>query len=456
MGQGAEGPGRGLKGGFMPLSKIIHFFQHDLWQIRLGSLSPKKSFLIRQVRIIFLAFRGFDENKCALMASALTFYSFLSVVPFAALAFAVAKGFGIQKLLETELMEKMKGQEEVFGYIINFANSTLEDAKGGIIAGVGIAALLLLIVKLLGNIEQSFNDIWGIKQARPLGRRLSNYLSILFVAPILLIMSSSITVFIAAQITQITKNIDPLLHISPFIMFALKILPFFVIWLLFIFIYIFMPNTKVNWSSGILGGIVAGTIYEVVQWGYIAFQIGVSNYGAIYGSFAILPLFMVWLQLSWLIVLFGVEISFAHQNVETYELEPEALGASTSFKRLLALSISHLCINRFVKGDKPLSAAKIANILETPIRLTNQVLYDLVKCEILSESIGTHEKIIFYQPARSLDALSINFIIRSLDALGSEEIPIPHSPEIDRISKCVEDFADIIEKSNANLLLKDI
>lgn len=440
----------------MPLLKIIHFLKHDLWRIPLESLSPKKSFFIRQVRIIFLTFRGFDENKCSLRASALTLYSLLSVVPFAALTFGIAKGFGIQKLLESELMEKMKGQEDIFRYIITFANSALEGVKGGFVAGIGIAALIILIVGLLGNIEKSFDEIWGVRQSRALGRRLSNYLSILFVAPILFILSSSITVFITVHITHVTQSVDLLGPISPLILTALKILPYCVVWLLFIFFYMFIPNTKVNWSSGILGGIVAGTAYELLQWGYIAFQMKVSNYGVIYGGFAILPLFMIWLQLSWLIVLFGAEISFAYQNVGTYELESEALGASISTKRLLALCVSHLCIKRFMKGDRPLTASEIANTLDTPIRLTHQVLYDLVSCGILSESIGKEEKIVFYQPARSLDALSINFVIRSIDAIGSEEIPITHSLEIDRITKCIEDFAAIIEKSEVNLLLKDI
>jgi len=217
-----------------------------------------------------------------------------------------------------------------------------------------------------------------------------------------------------------------------------------------------MPNTKVNWSSGILGGIVAGTAYEVLQWVYIIFQVKVSNYGAIYGGFAVLPFFMIWLQLSWLIVLFGAEISFAHQNVETYELEPESLGASISTKMLIGLSICHLCVKRFMHGDRPLNSSEIAGALETPIRLTHQILYDLVSCGILSESIGKEEKVIFYQPARSLDSLSINFVIRSLSALGSEEIPITHSSEVGRISKCIEDFSGIVEHSEANLILKDI
>jgi membrane protein len=440
----------------MSFSKILHFFRHDLWRIPLDSLSPKKSFLLRQVRIIFLALKGFDENKCALRASALTFYSLLSVVPFAALAFGIARGFGVQKLLEGEILSGMKGQEEIFKYIITFANAALENARGGLVTGVGVVVLIILIFGLLDNVEKSLDEIWGVRQPRTLGRRLSNYLAVLFVAPILFIISSSVTVFVSTRIAEIIGGMGTLSLVSPFVMKTLKILPYFVVWLLFIFVYIFMPNTKVNWSSGLLGGIVAGTIFQILQWGYISFQVKVATYGVVYGSFAVLPLFMVWLQLSWLIVLLGAEISFAHQNVETYALEPESLGASPSFKRLLALSVTHLCVRRFMNGAKPLSAPEMAGILETPVRLTNQVLYDLVACRILSESSGGNGKIAYYQPARSLDSLSINFVLRSMDELGSEEIPILKSPEIDRISRSLKDFSDIIEGSEVNLLLKDI
>ena len=440
----------------MFINKIIDFLRYDLWRIRLGTLSRRKSFLFKQLRIVALAFRGFDEDKCSLRASALTFYSLLSVVPAADMGFGIAKGFGMQKLLEKELLEKTKGQEEVVSYIITFANSMLEETKGGLIAGIGVAALFYLIIRLLGNIEKAFNDIWGIPHSRSFGRKLSDYLSVVLVCPILFVMSSSITVFITAQITQITHKIDLLGSISPLILFFMKILPYCVIWLLFSFVYIFMPNTKVKIRSGILGGIVAGTIYEIVQWIYISFQVGVVKYGAIYGSFAALPLFMIWLQVSWLVVLFGAEISFAHQNVDTYELEPDSLGVSPSFKRLIALRIVHVCVKNFSNGDKPWNAAQISNALEVPIRLTNQILDDLVQCGVLSETCGEDEKDPFYQPARDVDILSINFVLKAMDEIGSNDIPLAHSKELSKISKCMKKFTTIIDKSDANLLLKDI
>jgi len=435
---------------------IINYFSDELWQIRHRTLTFKKSFFSRQVRTIILAFRGFDEDKCGLRASALTFYSLLSIVPAVALAFGIAQGFGMQKILERELLEKMKGQEEVISRVITFANNMLEQTKGGLIAGIGIVILIWLIIKLLGNIEKSFNDIWGIPHPRPLGRRLSDYLSFLFVAPILIILSSSITVFITTQLTQITDRIDILGRLSPLILFIIKVLPYGFIWLLFTFVYVFMPNTKVRFRSGLLGGIVAGTMYEIVQWIYISFQVGVTRYGAIYGSFAVLPLFMIWLQVSWLILLFGAEITFAHQNVDTYELEPDSLRASHSFRKLLSLAVAHIAIKNFSNGDRPRTAGEIANTLGIPVRLTNQILFELVQGGILAETVGTDEKDPLYQPARDINLLTINFVIKSLDELGGKDIPLVHTKEIDKISKCLEEFATAIDYSEANLLLKDI
>ena len=176
---------------------------------------------------------------------------------------------------------------------------------------------------------------------RSFSRRFTDYLSVMLICPILLIMASSVTVFINTQATLITQKIALLGAISPVIHVLLELLPYTVIWFVFTFIYIFIPNTKVNFTSGILGGVAAGTIYQVVQWAYVYFQVGVAKYNAIYGSFAALPLFLVWLQLSWRVVLLGAEVSFAHQNVDTYEFEQDCLSASYSFKKLLALLITH-------------------------------------------------------------------------------------------------------------------
>jgi len=391
--------------------ELIDFFQYDLWRIRSGQLPTRKSFPLRQLRIVILALRGFNKDKCSLRASALTLNTLLAIVPLVAMAFGIAKGFHMDKRLEAVLVERFTGQEEVIGKIIEFARTMLEQTKGSLIAGVGVAMLFYFIIRLLGNIENSFNDIWGIQQGRSLARKLSDYLSMILICPVLLVMSSSMTVFITTQVTLTTQKISLLGAFSSLITFGLKLLPYGVIWLLFTFIYIFMPNIKVRFSSALLGGIVGGTIYQIVQWIYITFQIGVSKYGAIYGSFAALPLFLVWLQTSWMIMLFGAEISFASQHVDTYEFEPDALEARPSFRRLLALRIAHLCVKNFQKGVSPLSAEDISHQLEVPIRLVNLLLFELEKGGILSTVRTDNDGEAQFQPARDIGDITLILLL---------------------------------------------
>ena len=438
------------------ISKVINFITTDIWRIRLKDISQSKSFFIKQLRIVLLVARGFDEDKCYLKASALTFYSLLSIVPVVAMVFGIAQGFGFQEVFEKELLETFHAQEEVMIQVINFAQSLLENTKGGFVAGIGLAILFWTVIKVLGNIEQSFNDIWGVKKSRTWGRKFSDYLSFMLVGPLLFILSSSTTLFITTQVTFITEKFALLGPVSSIIFLALKILPYCMVWFLFTFAYIFIPNIKVRLTSGLLAGIIAGTAYEVVQWGYINFQVGVSKYNAIYGGFAALPLFLAWLQVSWLIVLFGAEISFAHQNVDMYEFEPDCHRASLSLKRLLSLRITQLLVKNFSKGETPFTATSISSVLEIPIRLVRQILFELDESGILSEVKTQEDKEIAYQPARDGETLTIKYVIDAIEKRGINNIPEVHSQELMALSESLQTFDNTILKSPANKLLKDI
>lgn len=408
------------------------------------------------MRIVLLAIRGFAEDKCQLRASALTFFSLLSVVPVVAMAFGIAKGFGFEEVLEKKLMTQLQGQEEVAAKIIGFAQSFLENTQGGVIAGVGIAILFWTVIKVLGNIENSFNDIWGIKKSRAFGRKFSDYLSIMLVCPILFIMSSSVTVLITSQVTLVVEKLAFLGPIGTLIITSMRILPYAVIWVMFTFIYIFMPNTKVNFRSGLMAGIIAGTIYQIVQWAYIAFQVGVSKYGAIYGSFAALPLFLVWLQISWLVVLLGAEISFAEQNVDTYEFEADSLKVSYSFKKLLALNLTHICVKVFHEGGTPPTAAQLSHDLEIPIRLVHQVIFELTEAGVLSEVKINGSTEVAYHPSRDIEDLTIQNVIDRMDRRGIDTIPIAETKTAQMFRDAMVQFHDTVAASSTNVLLKNI
>jgi len=438
------------------IARTLQFLKRDLWRIRTKNLTRQQSLYIHPLRVIMLAWRGFDEDKCQLRASALTFYSLLSMVPVVAMAFGIAKGFGFENLLQKLLLERLQGQEEVVTQIIGFANKFLENSRGGLIAGIGVAVLFWTVIKVLGNIEASFNDIWGIKKARSLMRKFSDYLSIMLICPILMIVSSSATIFIASQVRLIVERTAFLGALGPVIFLLLKLLPFVVIWAVFTFIYIFMPNTKVNFRAGLLAGIAAGTIYQLLQWAYITFQIGASKYGAIYGSFAALPLFLVWLQVSWLIILLGAEIAFAYQNVETYEFEHDCLEISPAFKRLLILRIVSCAAKRFCKGEGPLTEARLSHEMDIPIRLVRQLLFELVAAGLFSEVVSQGSKERAFQPARCVEEMTLQDVSQILENKGATAIPVLESEELKKIRGSLDAFSQTVKASPANLLLKEI
>jgi len=438
------------------LKKIIDFISVDIWRIPLKNLPKYKLFLIKQLRVLLLAFRGYKEDKLGLRASALTYFSMMSVVPVVAMGFGIAKGFGFDKYLENQLIQNFSGQQEVLDWIIKFAHSFLENTQGGIIAGIGIAILIWTVMKVLGNIESSFNAIWQIRTPRVWFRKFSDYLAMMLIAPILLILSTSANVFISTQLTRIMAEVDILGYISPIIFFLIKLIPYVLFWLVLTIIYMVMPNTKVNFKSAFIAGIIAGTIFVFVQWAYIHFQVGVSRYNTIYGSFAALPLFLMWLQISWLIILFGAEISFSVQNVERYEFDPDIQNLSLFSERVLTLMVAQLIVKRFEQGEEPLTDKEISQKLEIPIRLVRDILFVLNESKILTELATQQYKEKAYQPAQDINKITVSYILNAIDHHGVDKILAADSTEKDQIKKLLNDFDLAIQNAKGTMLLKDI
>jgi membrane protein len=435
---------------------VYGFLREDLWRIRLDDQPRPRSIWIKALRIFVLSIKGFDKDRCTLRASALTFYTLLSIVPILAMAFGIAKGFGFDAVLEQRVTEQFQGQEEVIVRAIAFARNLLEKTKGGLVAGVGVVFLFWTVIKVLGNMERSFNEIWGFKKQRSLMRKFSDYLSLMLVAPILFIMASSMTIFVTSRIKDVLLTHAYLDIVAGPIQLLLRIIPFGVYWALFAFIYMFLPNGKVNLRSAVLGGILAGTIYQFAQWAYISCQLGINHYNAIYGSFAALPLFLIWLQLSWLVLLYGAELTFAHQNVTTYEFEQDCLRLSPMFRRLVALAITHLCVTTFCDEKPPLTAIQLSKTLQAPIRLVHQILFELIEAGILSEVASDGERRMACQPALDVEDLSIQDVLDRLDKRGITSIPIASSEAIDKLSSSLTEFHETLIKSPKNVFLKDI
>lgn len=433
--------------------RLSHFINHHLWQLRLEKLDKKQSFLLKQLRIFMLAIKGFNEDKCMLKATALTYYTLFSIVPIIALAFAIAKGFGFQEDLQEQLLRDFRDQKDVLTQAFVYADNMLANTQGGLIAGVGIILLLWSVMKLLASIENSFNDIWEIKRDRTWTRKITDYLSIMLIGPIFLMLSGGLTLVVETGMNTVFSNFSLL---SPLSFILLKLLAFSLIWGMFIFLYMALPNTKVNIKSAAMGALVAAILFELLEWAYVSFQIGVSQYGAIYGSFAALPLFLIWVQYSWFIVMFGAELTFANQNVDHYELENDIVNISDRYKRVIALLIANYVVKNFNEGKTALTAIQIAKKLDLPVRLARSIIFEFTETGIFNEVRMSVDKEIGFQPGISDSKLTVKFIIDKLDEKGVNQLPIENSKELAIVTQLMKDMDEVLNTTKGNTLVKDL
>ncbi len=431
------------------LKKVRTFFKEEIWSHDLTSKSRRKTFLIRQSRIYILAFKGFFEDRAAVRAAALTYFTMLSIVPIFAIAFAIARNFGFEDRLHEVINNNMTEQDEIMKWVTQMVDNLLANARGGILAGVGGVIFFWSVIQVLNNIEASFNDIWQIRKARSPARKFSDYLAIMILSPFAIGLSGSMLVKMqtAAEEFQL---------IAPVLQVLIKSVPFISTWLLFTIVYIVMPNTKVKFKYALIAGVFAGTVAVIFQSLYQDLQIGVWRFNTFYGSIAMIPLFLLWLQITWLILLMGAELSFAYQNIENYEFEEDALKLSHNNKRILTLLIAHHIIRNFEEGGDPWNTDILSHELGIPMRLVNELVYELVSAGILAELAADNPKVRSYVPAVDIHKITVDFVYKQMENVGSDHMVVTESEELNRITKIHEHILHSIRESPSNVLLKDI
>ena len=287
-------------------------------------------------------------------------------------------------------------------------------------------------------------------------RKFSDYLSMMLICPVLFIMSSSFAIFLTTQVRIISEKIALLGVVTPFILVLVDFSPYIIIWILFTFTYMFMPNMKVRFSSALLAGVLAGTAFQIVQYGYLHFQVGVAQYNAIYGSFAALPLFFVWMQISWLVVLFGAELSFAHHHSRPNRLASPKTSLSRAQEHIIALLVTHLLTQRFKRGEPPMQAPEISSQLGIPITYTEDVLRLLCETGLICavDIKGASDE--GYQPGQDISALTIHQVLEAMDNSGSGHIHIQPTPAFEKLTQALSAFSKLMRSAPTNQCLKDI
>lgn len=432
------------------IRKIIDFIKNGVWEKDEEDVKGKRwGWLLRPFKIIIFTARGLGKHNIGINSAALSFYTLTALVPIAAMVFGIMKGFGLYETLIAYIDDLIPENSGALTEFVDIAINKLNQARGGIVASAGFVFLLWAVIKVFSNIERVFNNIWEIKKQRPFSRKFTDYVAVIFVAPILWVISNTMVVYIRNSVSNFTAAwIGDVLFSVASVM---------AIWLMFSFIYYVLPNTKVKFKGALIAGVLAGTAFLIFQWGYVLFQGYVTSYNAVYGTLAAIPLFLIWLQISWQILLFGAELSFAYQNVEKFEMEREGDNMSPNERRKVLLASMMTIIRHFTESQMAVDSETISNELNMPLRIVRDVIFDLENAGlVVAVKNDTDDKVNRYIPARDLNSISAWDVIDSVDNHPHSNLEFKGNRELETIERVMEDIKMTNAESVLNMPLVDL
>lgn len=432
---------------------FLRFLTEDIWRIEKSEVNKTRFSIYEVLKILYLCIKRYQTNRTSSRASALTYSSLIAAVPIAAILFAISRGFGLSGMVEDSLKNSIALPTDTVETLIQFANAYLQQTKNGLFLGVGLLALLWSVTLLTNNIELTFNYIWNIRRTRTLYRKVTDYFSMFLFLPLLIVVSSGLSIFMS----QVLGDMEQFQLLAPVGRFFLRLVPYVLTWLMFTALYIFMPNTHVKFKPALISGILIGTTYQFFQFIYIGLQLYVSRYNAIYGSFAALPLFMIWLQLSWSIILFGVELTYAQQNIRNFAFDKDTRSISRRYKDFVTLLVLSLIVKRFQNKQTPYGAEEISEEYKIPLRLVKNVLYLLQEIELINE-VYLDEKgnKVSYQPSFDINKLTISLMMDRINRFGSENFKLDTEKLYAKHWEALEEFKHCGDIKLSNRLVKDL
>jgi membrane protein len=394
------------------VSQILHWFTVDIWD---DGSKRQASRLSAFSRWIYLVFKGFLGNQCLIRSGALTFTTMLSIVPLLAVAFSIAKGFGLQnsEFIHDLLSRVASGNEQVVKSIIGYIDNTNVKTLGW----MGVAFLLVTVFSMVSSVEQAFNTIWGVKRGRSAWRKFTDFFSVILIMPVIFIVATSTTVTV--QKSDIVQRVMEVSGLGWLESLMLKSAPLALLWLAFTFMYSYVPNTKVSLKSAALGGAVAAILWQLSQGAYIRWQMGFNNYNAIYGSFAQLPLFLIWMYIGWIIVLFGAEMCVAVQHLRRFTKQQFIRKASLAQRQKLAVIMMLLTVRPFREGCALPDVEEISDRLMIPREMVVDLFGQMASVGLCAPS-EDGDDLRFY-PAMQPELIRITDVQRAVVSGGDEE-----------------------------------
>ena len=429
-------------------SKISAFFAYcasGVWD----DTSNKRR--VKVVKVINLSFRSFMDRDLQTKSMALTFSTVLAIVPAFAMLFAIGRGFGFQNLLEEQLFMNFPAQKSFITFALKFVDSYLNEASQGVFVGVGLIFLLYTMVSLLSDIETAFNQIWDIKKDRSIYQKITDYIAICLLVPVMMICSSGVSIFMSSTL-QSSKHFG---FLTPLVNVALEASPFILAFLAFSISFCLIPNTRVKFKYAATSGAICAIMFQILQMLFLSGQLYVSKYNAIYGSFSFLPLLLIWLQLSWLILLFGCVLTYSMQNIFAFNFLDNSVPPSRSLETKVMLIIMAVVARRFHDELPPLTPQEISITYNLPIRMVNRLCSKLQKAGLVNIVMKDNDNQ-GIAPAVDTDELTVGNIFKKIENEGNSNYIPRFSTIYSSTIKSLDEWFGECYKSLDKIPLKEI
>ena len=389
-----------------------------IWTINERTLSPLRQRLLRMTKRIAITVECINRNNIMSYASALTYSSLMAAIPILAIIFAVARGFGFGPAVEERVRSSLQVSPELTDKVFEFANSYLEHTKSGVFIGVGIIVLLYTLVSLTSNVETAFNTIWYVPSSRNIYRRMLDYISIFLLLPFIIVISSGLNLFLMT-FRSLLPNYQ---FVNDTVEWSVHLMPTVFVCIGLVLLYTHIPNTEVKLRHAVWPGILAGIAFMGVQYFYLHYQIKLSSYNAIYGTFAAIPLFMLWLHISWMICLTGGQLCYANQSLEKYALERNSRDLSRRYRDSLSLLLLNRICKRFARGASPYTGQALARDTQLPEMLVSKLLEEMVSMNLLAEMRDEKGQTVKYLPAIDINRMTVRMVMKRMDSYGLERL----------------------------------
>ena len=407
------------------LQQIREFIQYDLWrQSHMDIHTPKKRWLYRFLQTIILVARGFKDQVLVVRANSLSFSLLFAFIPMLALIYAIARGFGFEETVQNTISSSFLAEANVAPVLLEWIERYLETAREGLFLGIGLIVLIWAVYAFFNMLENSFNSIWNVKQSRSFARRMTNYVMTLLLVPVLVVVTSGISIFLNS-----TEILAPVLDgILPIRKFMLRFLPFVATASVFTWIFIAIPNTKVKFSSAIIPGILMGLLYQLVQALSMFLVVLFTRMSIVYGAFSAIPLVLIWLNITCWLLLIGAELAFAIQNNDMFAYEKDIATMSRRYQDYVMLYLLSMIVKRFEQGELPLTAQEMAEENQLPIRLVQQVLARLEDANIVHRLYVDQAESESFVPALDTRSITVEMVMGRISAQGTEDFLL-HTPQ---------------------------